>query len=135
MPESNSEYSDWPPGYVPGQGFVNQPDVNGAPDTNDQFQGQSGQPLQTETGSAPVVPLSQLQMKPQSIDCPNCHERHQTKVAGRSEGKKKLHNILWWPMPNRKHYWEKTHWYCSNCDYELAMQKFGKPLQVLAKQG
>lgn len=74
-------------------------------------------------------------MQPQNIDCPNCHEKHETRVKGRSEGKKKLHNVLWWPLPNRKHYWEKTYWYCSNCDHELAMQKFGKPLQVLAKQG
>ena len=40
-------------------------------------------------------------------------------------------NVFWWPLPNRKTWWEKTHWFCSNCDIELAMQKDGKELQVL----
>jgi hypothetical protein len=53
-------------------------------------------------------------------------------VAGAPpKGKQQFMNVFWWPLPNRKTWWEKTHWFCSNCDIELAMQKDGKELEVL----
>jgi hypothetical protein len=78
-----------------------------------------------------VVPLDRLRQEPQLIDCPNCKVKAPTKVQGRSKGKQQFMNVFWWPLPNRKTWSEKVHWYCSNCDIELAMQKDGKELQVL----
>ena len=40
-------------------------------------------------------------------------------------------NVLWWPLPDRRLFWEKKYWYCQECNKELAIQKRGKDLQVL----
>jgi hypothetical protein len=69
---------------------------------------------------------------PELVECPNCHRTTQTRVVGRSKGKERFMNIFWWPMPERKHWWEKTEWFCGECDKELATQKFGKEIEVCA---
>ena len=86
---------------------------------------------QPAPGSDGPAALAQLEAHPQQIDCPNCSKRTQTRVEGRSKGKQTFMNVMWWPLPGRRHWWEKTHWFCENCDYELAVQKYGKDLEVL----
>ncbi|OAQ60558.1 LITAF-like zinc ribbon domain-containing protein [Pochonia chlamydosporia 170] len=81
--------------------------------------------------TTPGIPLDKLQPRAQWIDCPECGKRSQTVVEGRSEGMKTFMNLMWWPLPGRKHWFEKIHWSCSNCNKQLAMQKNGKDLQVL----
>ncbi|GJN71078.1 LITAF-like zinc ribbon domain-containing protein [Purpureocillium lilacinum] len=78
-----------------------------------------------------TVPLRQLRPEPQWIDCPKCGQTAQTQIQCRSEGKQKFMNVFWWPLPGRKHWWEKTRWLCGNCNEELAMQKFNDDLQIL----
>lgn len=90
--------------------------------------------MQAADGSSqPSVPLERLQRRPQWIDCPNCKTKAQTQVQGRSPGKQTFMNVFWWPLPNRKHWWETTHWYCKNCHKEVASQKDGKDIQLLVK--
>lgn len=89
-------------------------------------------PTQTSAPLEPSVPLTQLvATRQQPVDCPSCHEHTLTSVEGRSEGRQQFMNVFWWPLPDRKHWWEKTHWYCSGCKVELAVQKRGKELRVL----
>lgn len=76
-------------------------------------------------------PLDALTAQPEWIDCPNCHQRAQTEIQGRSKGKQRFMNVFWWPLPNRKHWWEEVKWFCSNCKIQVASQKNGKNLQVL----
>ncbi|KAG9249764.1 uncharacterized protein F5Z01DRAFT_467021 [Emericellopsis atlantica] len=143
---------DWPPGYVPGQGFTERPRAQEpqsvvpqdpaldppqdtpsdatAATLNDAPNGVSG----PEPAGKNIVPLEKLDVRPQWVHCPQCNRDTQTRVQGRSEGKTKFMNVFWWPLPNRRHWWEKTHWYCLKCDKELAMQKYGKELQVTANQ-
>lgn len=77
------------------------------------------------------VPLNKLRIEPQWVDCPNCKETAQTMVKGRGEGMQTFMSIMFWPISGRKHWFEKTHWFCSNCEKELASQKNGEELQVL----
>lgn len=114
------QYSDWPPGYVPNSSGAPGPAAAGGSDF-------------ATTLPVSTVPLNKLQPQPQLVDCPNCKQQAETVVQGRSKGKQRFMNIFWWPLPNRKHWWEKIHWYCKNCEVELAMQKEGHPLEVLVK--
>jgi hypothetical protein len=34
-------------------------------------------------------------------------------------------------MPGRRHWWEKTEWFCGECEREVARQKFGKEIEVV----
>jgi hypothetical protein len=40
-------------------------------------------------------------------------------------------NFLFWPLPNRKHWFEWTHWYCNSCNNEVAKQKYGQTITPL----
>lgn len=92
----------------------------------------TGTPIANGNGQIKTVPLEKLKLEPQWVDCPLCKKQAQTKVQGRSDGKRKFMNVFWWPLPGRETWWEKTHWYCTSCNGELAMQKNGKELQVKA---
>ncbi|KAL6857538.1 hypothetical protein ACO1O0_004976 [Amphichorda felina] len=119
--QAQPQAGDWPPGYVPGQGFAQPPEEP------------SFQPSEPPANglSEPAVPLDRLQHRPQWIDCPSCHARSQTQVQGRSQGKQRFMNVFWWPLPGRKHWWETTHWFCKSCHTEIASQKNGKDIQIL----
>ncbi|KAI6778290.1 uncharacterized protein J7T54_008468 [Emericellopsis cladophorae] len=147
---------DWPPGYVPGQGFVEKPQAPGSQSVvpqdpfvdrpQDSHSGAtagtpSGAPNDAPNGAAglepvdrTIVPIEKLDVRPQWVHCPHCNQDTQTRIQGRSEGKAKFMDVFWWPLPNRRHWWEKTHWYCLKCDKELAMQKYGKELQITAQE-
>ncbi|SPO01394.1 uncharacterized protein DNG_04070 [Cephalotrichum gorgonifer] len=87
-------------------------------------QGIPGEPQAT-------VPLEELKVEPQWIDCPNCKQTAQTTVKGRGEGMNLFMDVMFWPIRGRRHWFETTHWFCSNCEKELASQKNGKELRVL----
>lgn len=38
---------------------------------------------------------------------------------------KRFMNVMWWPLPNRRQWWEKTHWFCEACGEEVATQVYG----------
>lgn len=80
----------------------------------------------------PSVSLDKLEPRAQWIDCPKCNRRTQTVVQGRSERKQNMMSLMFWPLPNCKHWWEQTHWFCKECNTELAKQKYGKEMEVLA---
>lgn len=77
------------------------------------------------------MPLSELKLEPQWVACPNCKETAQTTVKARGEGMQTFVSFMFWPMSGRRHFFETTRWFCSNCDKELASKKNGKELQVL----
>ena len=82
--------------------------------------------------SKPTVSLDRLRPLPQWIECPKCGKTTQTEVKGRSDGMRKFMNVFWWPLPGREEWFEKTHWFCAECHEEVAMQKSGKDVKVLA---
>jgi DNA-directed RNA polymerase subunit RPC12/RpoP len=81
-----------------------------------------------------LVPLEHLSREPQHIHCPKCKQNQKTMVKGRSKGMMTFMDIFWWPLPNRKHWFETVHWFCGNCNVEVAMKKSGKPIQVLVQE-
>ncbi|KAH7029561.1 uncharacterized protein B0I36DRAFT_385039 [Microdochium trichocladiopsis] len=90
------------------------------------------QPQNAEPSLRHVSNLEDLKPDgPETIDCPSCHQRAQTTVKGRTDGMKTFMNVFWWPLPDRKHWWEETKWYCENCKVQVASQKHGKNIQVL----
>ena len=104
------------------------------PATNYSSSDNQTQPDTSTAATAPyhVADLSRLTGRgPETIDCPSCGQRAQITVQGRSEGKKKFMNVFWWPMPDRKHWWEETRWHCGHCEVQVASQKHGKNVQVL----
>ncbi|KAF4121042.1 hypothetical protein GMORB2_2528 [Geosmithia morbida] len=127
-----ADFFDYPPGYVPGKGFEDYPHKE-KEETDDNVSSVQQQQQQVPSTSGPVtVPLTQLSpTRQQWIDCPGCSRPTRTSVEGRSEGRKLFMNVFWWPLPNRKHWWEKTHWYCSGCRTEVAVQKRGEDLRIL----
>lgn len=83
-------------------------------------------------GSKAVVPLARLRPLPQWIECPKCGKTTQTEVQGRSKKMRRFMNVFWWPLPGREQWWETLHWSCSDCQQEVATQKNGKELKLVA---
>ena len=41
-------------------------------------------------------------------------------------------NVLWWPLPGRRHWWEKTEWVCGGedgCGARVARGRWGKGVE------
>lgn len=66
------------------------------------------------------------------MDCPKCNRQTQTVVQGRSERKANMMSLMFWPLPNCRHWWESTHWFCKECNTKVATQKYGKSIEVLS---
>ena len=69
----------------------------------------AGNPYPAPASDA-VCPLDQLTREPAYIQCPNCNQRAQTEVKGRSKGMERFMNVFWWPLPGRRHWWEEVKW-------------------------
>lgn len=78
------------------------------------------------------MPLNELSGEPQWVNCPNCKETAQTRVKGRGKGMHIFMDLMFWPIPGRRHWFETTHWFCGNCEMKLASRKNGKEVRVLA---
>jgi DNA-directed RNA polymerase subunit RPC12/RpoP len=84
----------------------------------------------TTTSSSTPTQLSNLQPQPEPITCPNCGVQTHTRVEGRTKNMKTFMNVFWWPLPGRREWWEKTQWFCENCEKKLATMKKGKEVRV-----
>jgi hypothetical protein len=118
----NLGYVDMPPQYPPPANHNQTRD--GSP--HQSFDSFNSSPSQ---GVSPV-PLSQLRVEEQWIDCPSCKNRTRTRIQARSKGMKQFMNVFWWPLPGRKDWWSTVRWFCASCNAELASQKDRKDLQV-----
>ncbi|KAJ2976888.1 hypothetical protein NQ176_g4686 [Zarea fungicola] len=87
---------------------------------------ESQEPIQPTT-----VPLDKLRALPQTVECPHCHNIVKTSVQGRGKGMQRFMNVMFWPLPDRRYWWETMTWRCGECEAALATQKNGKDLKVL----
>ncbi|KAJ4149979.1 hypothetical protein LMH87_010750 [Akanthomyces muscarius] len=86
-------------------------------------------PTQEPAPKAPVA-LERLRPVSQTIECPHCGKLVKTTIEGRGKGMQRFMDVMFWPLPGRRNWWETTTWRCGACEASLASQKNGKELKV-----
>lgn len=82
------------------------------------------------TGQRAPVALERLRPLSQTVECPHCGKLVHTSVEGRGKGMQRFMDVMFWPLPGRRYWWETTTWRCSECEATLASQKNGKEIKV-----
>ncbi|KAI9898103.1 hypothetical protein N3K66_006463 [Trichothecium roseum] len=104
-----------------------------------QMQPMTAPPMNPHAAQQKVTPLHLLSETPQWIDCHFCRQRTKTVVKKDGAGLQFLTGavlclvcICLAPLPCCLNWFEETHWYCSNCNKQVAHRVGDHPLQPTA---
>ncbi|KAK0710295.1 hypothetical protein B0T26DRAFT_679588 [Lasiosphaeria miniovina] len=144
--QSEGVAEELPPAYSPAQVASPGPDVSPAThlpaDVNAQSKPLPNSPMAPGNAAvAAVTPLHLLGDYPQSIDCPFCHQRTQTRVEKVGTPMQMVAGVLCCLfcvclacVPCMAGWFEETHYFCMSCKQRVAMRPDSGAIQVFGPQ-